>query len=129
MSTSEPNDQPSLHAVGSVKEEPPSFAPTIPTEDIFRRLIAEEIRSGRLTPRRRRKIVQYAAQLQLSATQAGELIEACRQGALDSEDPVEQRCAFRLVDAPRPKIPTHLKITLVILAAIVFDLLLLKWMA
>ena len=46
---------------------------------IFRRLIGEEIRNGRLSTHRRKRIVQYAAHLGLSAVEMGEMIEQCSQ--------------------------------------------------
>ncbi len=45
--------------------------------EIFRAMLEWEAMSGSLTPSRRRRLVRYAAQLGLSATQAGELIRAC----------------------------------------------------
>jgi len=59
--------------------EQSAFRPTIHMDDIFREMIRMEIRCGRLSPWRRRRIVQYAAQLNLSAVQAGRLIEECRE--------------------------------------------------
>ena len=109
-------------------EDLPEFVPSIDTDEIFRRLIADELRAGRLTRARRRSIVQYAAQMGLSAVQAGRLIAACRDEALRSRDPIERRCAFRLVDPPPARVPTPLKIAMVIAAAIVLDLLVVYWL-
>ncbi len=101
----------------------PVFESPIDTEEIFRRLIVDELRGGRLTPMRRRRIVQYAAQMGLSARQAGRLIETCRGQALHSTDPTERRRAFRLVEPEPTHIPTRFKIAFVVAAAIVLDVL------
>lgn len=108
---------------GVHEDNRPVFDSPIDTEEIFRQLIVDELRCGRLTPSRRRRIVQYATQMGLSARQAGRLIETCRGLALHSSDPTERRRAFRLVE-PRPaRIPTHFKIALVVAAAILLDVL------
>ncbi len=51
---------------------------SIPTETIFREMILGELRDGRLSPWRRRRIVRYAAAMGLSATEAGRLLDSCR---------------------------------------------------
>jgi hypothetical protein len=102
----------------------PVFLPPIDTEEIFRKLIADELRTGRLTRAHRRRIVQYAAQMGLSATQAGRLVEACREQALHSTDPTERRYALRLVEPPPKHTSTRFKIALVVTAAVVLNALL-----
>jgi hypothetical protein len=42
---------------------------------IFREMVRWELRNGRLSSWRRRKLVRYAASLRLSAVEAGELIQ------------------------------------------------------
>ncbi len=69
--------------------------------EIFREMIAYELRAGRLTRARRQRIVRYAAQLGLSAVEAGRMIEACRQAALESDDPLVREHALRLVEPPQ----------------------------
>ena len=66
----------------------PVFAPSIDMTTIFRDLIADEVRTGRLTRARRRRIVQYAAHLGLSAVQVGRLIAECQEEATRSDDRV-----------------------------------------
>lgn len=105
-----------------------AFAPSIGTDDIFRQLIADEIRNGRLSPSRRRRVVRYAAQLGLSAVEAGELIVACREEALQSNDSTEQFHALRLVEPPPPAVPIPIKIALVVGLAILLDLLVVAWL-
>ena len=101
----------------------PAFVPSIDTEEVFRKLIARELRSGRLTAAQRRRIVRYAAALGLSAVQIGRLVAACRDEALQSRDETERYHALRLVEPPPPSIPTPVKIALVVAAAILIDLL------
>ncbi len=105
----------------------PPFVPTIDVEDVFRRLIEDELRQGRLTRARRKKIIQYAVQLRMSAVQTGRLIEKCRTRALESNDPEVRHYAFRLTEPAPSRVSPALKISLVIALAILFDLLLLKW--
>ena len=50
----------------------------IETRNVLRAMIAKEIESGRLTPRRRKRIVQFASQLGLSPIEAGDLVQQCR---------------------------------------------------
>ena len=105
----------------------PAFVPTIDIEDIFRNLIEDELRHGRLTRARRKRIVQYAAQLRMSAVQVGQLIEACRRRVVESGEPAEQCHVLPLIE-PRPaKVPFAFKISLLIAVVILFDVLLLKW--
>lgn len=77
------------------------FAPPINTQDVFRRMILDEIRQGRLTRARRRRIVQYAANLGLSAVEAGRMIAACRDELLEGEDHSARVQALRVVEPPR----------------------------
>jgi len=95
----------------------------IGTKEIFRELIAEEVRSGRLTPSRRRRIVRYAAQLHLSAVETGRLIAECRDEALESDDPEEIYHALRLVEPPPPTMSFPAKAAIALTVAIVlYDL-------
>ena len=106
----------------------PAFVPSIDTKDVFRQLIVDEIRNGRLTPARRRRIVRYAAHLGLSAVQAGRLIAACREEVLQACDPTERYHALRLVEPTRTRVSTHVKIALVVAGAIILNLVLLNWL-
>ena len=99
------------------------FAPPIDMQDLFRQLIADELRAGRLTPWRRRRIVRYAAQLGLNAVQAGRLVEECRQAALDSTDALERRRALRLAPAERRTHPVVLRLALIVCTVVLVDLL------
>jgi hypothetical protein len=95
----------------------------IDTKEIFREMIAQEVRSGRLSPSRRRRIVRYAAQLRLSAVETGRLITECRDEALESEDPEAIYHALRLVEPPPKTMPITVKVAVVLTVAIVlYDL-------
>ncbi|MHC5109494.1 MAG: hypothetical protein ACYTHJ_06410 [Planctomycetota bacterium] len=109
---------------------------SLSTEAIFRQLIEDEIRNGRLSRSRRKRIVRYAAQLRLSAVDAGKMIEECRQRLAEAREqsPADSDetppLTFVPVEKSEPTIPaTVWKIWLIIVAAIIFDLLMLKWFA
>jgi len=102
---------------------PRAYMPRINTKEVFRAMIAQEVRSGRLTPSRRRLIVCYAAQFHLSAVETGRLIVECRDEALESEDAEEIYHALRLVEPPPPTMPLPVKGAIALTAAIVlYDL-------
>ena len=107
---------------------PPNRSRRLDTKEIFRELIAQEVRSGRLTPSRRRRIVRYAAQLHLSAVEAGRMIAECREEALESEDPEEVYHALRLVEPPPAELPVAVKIAIALAGAILLNLMLSKWL-
>ena len=102
---------------------PRDYTQRIDTKEIFRELIAQEVRTGRLTPSRRRRIVRYAAQLRLSAVETGRLIAECRDEALESEDAEEIYHALRLVEPPPKTMPLTVKVAVALTVAIVlYDL-------
>lgn len=103
------------------------LAPALDDGEIFRQLIKTELRNGRLTPSRRRRIVRYAAKLRMSAVEAGQLIARCREEALQSDHPTERFHALRLVEPETGHTPITLRISLVIALAILVDLLVLGW--
>lgn len=80
-------------------------------------MIAREVQCGRMDAARRRRIVRYAAQLGLSAVEAGEMIEACREEAARSDDPRVRGHALRLVEAPQT-MPLSTKLGLTFLGAL-----------
>lgn len=100
------------------------FAPPVRTEDVFRSLIEEELRTGRLSASRRRRIVRYAAAMGLDAAAAGELITQCRDEALKDSDPRVRQHAMRLIYPDPPLIPAGLKLALAAGIAIALDVLL-----
>lgn len=61
----------------------PATNPALDHKTIYRRLILDEIRNGRLSAYRRKRIVRYAAQLDLSAVETGQMIEQCKIEARD----------------------------------------------
>ncbi len=108
-------------------EGPPTYVPKIDMRDVFHQMIADELRNGRLTRDGRKRVIRYAAQLGLSAVEAGRLITTCREQVLESADPVEQRHALKLVEPEPERIPVAFKLALVVALAIVVELLLFGW--
>ena len=96
---------------------------SLSTEAIFRALIAGELRNGRLTPARRRRIVRYGASMGLTASELGKLITQCRNEALLSEDHVERHHALRFVDQPPHTTPVALKIAVIFAIVILIQIL------
>ncbi len=96
---------------------------SLSNEAIFRALIAGELRNGRLTAARRRRIVRYGASMGLSAGELGKLITQCRNEALLSEDHVERRHALRFVDRPPRTTPVALKIAMIFAIVILVQIL------
>ncbi len=119
-----PSENPYRSQAGAPRDDIPKFVPPLDSEEIFRRLIADELRSGRLTRAQRRRIVLYGASMGLSAVRIGRLVSTCREEALESGNRAERYHALRLVEPPPPLIPTHIKISLMVAAAIVIDVLL-----
>lgn len=67
-------------------EEPADFKPGFDTQDVFRELILNEIRRRGLDRARRRELLAYAAQLDISAKQMNQLFADCRDELLASEN-------------------------------------------
>jgi hypothetical protein len=105
----------------------PVIVSSLGTRSIFRQLIFDEIRSGRLTAARRRRIIAYAARLGLSAVQAGELIAACREQVLANGDSVERAHALQVILPLRRRVPTGVRMAAVAITAIVLEWLFLRW--
>ena len=112
---------------GMASEDPPAFVPRIEMRDVFHQMIADELRNGRLTQERRKRIIRYAAQLGLSAVEAGRLITTCKEQVLESTDSVDRRHVLKLVEPEPERIPAAYKLALVVALAIAVDLLLLGW--
>jgi len=103
--------------------------PRIATTDILRELIANEIRSGRLTRTRRRAVEKYATQFGLSATQATRLVDRCRDEAIRSAHPTQRRHALRLPDSGSPGFTMSIAVMLALIGIIAIDYLLITWLA
>jgi len=86
------------------RENSPVHSTRIEYHEIFRELIADELRRGRLSSAQRKRVVRYAAQMGLSAVEAGKLVASCREEALLNEDPTVRDHALRLV-LPRERRP------------------------
>lgn len=116
--------EPALADAGEHRE----FAGPVDQEAIFQKLLWDELRAGRLTKRRRRRILQYAAQLGFSAREIGDLLDHTKQHAEVNGDRKIQRRALELIDPPEPRVPIawmlSMIIALVLLADLTFILLL-----
>ena len=112
---------------GMASEGPPAFVPKIEMRDIFHQMIADELRNGRLTREKRKRIIRYAAQLGLNAVEAGRLITTCREQILERADSVERRHTLKLVEPEPERVPVAFKLALVVALAIAVDLLLFGW--
>jgi hypothetical protein len=123
-----PQFQDGDHAAFEHRSTRPGRGPRLTTESIFREMIAQELRAGRLTRAGRRRIVQYAAQLGLSAIDAGRLLAECRDAALHSEDPRERRLALRVAREAAPPNHVPLRRALAVTAAMAIQLALLAWL-
>lgn len=128
MSNAAPRDDAEPKSSDRPHDELPAYQPSIDTADVFREMIAAELRDGRLTPARRRRIVRYAAQLNLTASEAGRLLAACREEALQGKDPVAKYHALRLVQPQETRVPIGPKIFAVVVLAMLLDLLVWRWL-
>lgn len=115
-------------ARGVFRDYRPNRPRPIDAREIFREMIAQEVRSGRLTPARRQRIVRYAADLRISAEETGRLIAECREEALESGDPDVTYHAMRLVEPPPAAAPLMVKIATVVAVVIVVHLILTRWL-
>ena len=96
------------------------WQPPIDTKDVFRALIEDELRAGRLNARHRARIVRYAAQMGLTAVEAGRLITECQ--AVAQAAPESPAPALRFVPVPprRFAIPAHVAITTGVLLVVIW---------
>jgi len=92
---------------------------TIEIRDVFRQLLMDEIRSGRLSPARRRRIVRYGAKLRMSAVEVGQLVQECKEEALESADPTTRVHALRLAEEDAAVARTNPNLLLMVVAAAV----------
>ncbi len=93
------------------------------TREVFRKLIAQELRSGRLTPARRRRLVRYAEEFRLSPVETERLIAECRAEALESDDPEVICHALRVIEPSPQAMPLIVKLIIALIVAIVlYDL-------
>ncbi len=125
MQTEQPGES-GAAPLDQYRRDAPSFVPVIDVNDIFRDMISQELRDGRLTPAHRRRIVDYAARMGFSAVQAGRLIESCRDEALVHGDATERRHALRLIEPPPGQVAQTVKIVMFLVALIAFGLLLVR---
>lgn len=105
----------------------PPFVPLIGVDDILRRLIADELSAGRLTPVRRRRVERYAVKMGLSVHEARRLLESCRDHAMIHGSATQRRNALRLMEPSSRKIALAVRIAILLAAVILLDLLLIWW--
>ena len=105
----------------------PAFVPLIGVQEILRRLVADELSAGRLTPARRRQIERCAVEMGLSVHQASRLLESCRDQAMIHGNATARRNALRLIKPSSRKTSLALRIAIFLTAVILFDLLLILW--
>ncbi|MEK6675291.1 MAG: hypothetical protein AABZ47_06500 [Planctomycetota bacterium] len=79
----------------------PHEAP-LSARSIFRTLLIQEIREGRLTPSRRKRIIRYAAKLDLSAVEVGEWIAEYQEATLGSSSTDQPTLRLVTTDATQP---------------------------
>lgn len=105
----------------------PPFVPLIGVDDILRRLVADELSAGRLTPVRRRRVERYAVKMGLSVHEARRLLESCRDHAMIHGSATQRRNALRLMEPSSRKIALAVRIAILLAAVILLDLLLIWW--
>lgn len=94
--------------------------------DVFREMVIGELRCGPLTRMRRRRLVQYAARLDLSAVEAGRLIREAQRAVQDEADDPAARPSLRLAERHDPS-PVRYKLYAVLVTAVLLNALLLRW--
>ena len=95
-------------------------------QQVFREMAGQLMRNGPLSTSRRRRLVQYAAALDINATLAGRLIEQARKSHAEQADPPPRT----LIVAPiaRRRMPTARLIwTIGIAASMIAALAALSW--
>jgi len=92
-----------------------TFIPAVDREAIFRELVRQELRVGRLNRATRARIVRYACGMGLSALQAGKLIENCSEEAAGAMRAVKATPRPRLVtpDTHKPRSPVLLALGII----------------
>ncbi len=66
------------------------------TKAIFRETIVRELKDGKISPGRRRRIIRYAARMGLSAVEAGHLLSRCRDQAMSELDACKETPTLRM---------------------------------
>ena len=78
-----------------------AFTPSVDREAIFRQLIDQELRHGRLNKATRARIVGYACGMGVSATRAGELVRECATEMSRQRHAPEREFALRILNEPQ----------------------------
>ncbi len=98
-------------------------------EQIFKRMVADELQRGPLPYRRRRKLMRYATQIGIKPFQASLLIaEAQREaGHLDDIDQIDVHDATDVATLIHPeRWPLWFKLTAALIVAIILDLVIIR---
>ena len=103
---------------------------SLETRDIYEQMIDHELRVGRLSPSRRKRIIRYAAGLGLSAVEAGKLVDACQAKIASEQGQPDPSPTLKMAESsPTPNQPARIdaiwKIGAVVLLAVVVDLMML----
>ena len=104
------------------------FEPSVDREAIFRMLIHQELRHGRLHKSSRARIVRYACGMGLSAVRAGELVRECAEELARDGDAFERQFALRVLRDPgrSDQVPISLLAAIGVLTAVVAYVLYLR---
>lgn len=75
-------------------------------QQVFGEVVVLELRNGRLSTLRRKRLVQYAATLDISATLAGRLIEQARKRVAESRDESSTAASLRCAQSDGAATPS-----------------------
>jgi len=116
-------------ATSESEARPPARFTRLGFEQIFKRMVADELQRGPLPYRRRRKLMRYAAQIGIKPFQASLLIaEAQREaGHLDDIDQIDVHDAADVTTLIHPeRWPLWFKLTAALIVAIIVDLMIIR---
>lgn len=119
--------QGSSEARSDAAADHPPFVPSIATEDVFRRMVTDDLRSGRWTPARGREMVGFARQFGLSAGQAEQLIESCLHAEAHNRRNAAHDDGIDDPDLQAPRLLRPVAYMFAGVFLIVLDLIILKW--
>ncbi|GJM26821.1 MAG: hypothetical protein DHS20C16_32360 [Phycisphaerae bacterium] len=94
------------------------------SHEIFKEMVRAELRNGPLAPRRRKRLIQYAAALQLRPLEASRIITSISRASGHDTEPTD---FLKLLvpqqdqDSPKRHWPTWVKIALPLAAAFSID--------
>ncbi|MCA9252566.1 MAG: hypothetical protein R3E58_13265 [Phycisphaerae bacterium] len=92
--------------------------------EIFKEMVRAELRNGPLAPRRRKRLIQYAAALQLHPLEASRIITSISRTVGHESPQTELPKVFAFTndeDASPAHVPTWVKVVVPLLAAFAVD--------